>query len=348
MKKFVIAVLLLWFVLPLTVFAEGGGDNAAPKASQTQNTGVITIKLASLVPENTDWGKALNRMSKEWSDATGGKVFLQVYHNGVAGSESDVMRKLKLDQIQAAVITSVGLSSITSEVMTLSTPFLIRNDKVLNLVLNTVKPELEKKISDKGFVIIAWAKSGWVKIFAKSPVFIPSDLKRLKLGTSPDTPEMNQAFKSMGYQLVSVDMKDIVISLNSGMIESIYQSPVAAGAYQLFGVAKNMTDMSIAPFMGGIVMSQKAWRSIPDQYKPKIMAISKQIEQEIGNSITQLEDTAIKTMVSYGLIVNKLSPAQEQLWVEDVERAIPGLLANKTFDRALYEKINTLLREFRK
>jgi len=41
----------------------------------------ITIKLASLVPENTAWGAAINRLAAEWARITNGEVEVIVYHN---------------------------------------------------------------------------------------------------------------------------------------------------------------------------------------------------------------------------------------------------------------------------
>jgi len=64
----------------------------------------VTIRLASLVPENTAWGAGINRMAAEWSKITNGEVEIIVFHNGTAGGEGEVLRKLKINQIQAAVL----------------------------------------------------------------------------------------------------------------------------------------------------------------------------------------------------------------------------------------------------
>ena len=104
---------------------------AAPKK-------VVTIKLASIAPENSPWGKALNKMASEWADISSGEIRLIVYHNGTQGSEQDVLRKLKQNQIQAAVFTSVGMSAISNEIMTVSAPFLIRTDDEFNYIINNL------------------------------------------------------------------------------------------------------------------------------------------------------------------------------------------------------------------
>ncbi|MDR2095455.1 MAG: TRAP transporter substrate-binding protein DctP [Treponema sp.] len=308
----------------------------------------VTIKLASLVPENTPWGAALNRMAGEWRAVTNGEVELVIYHNGIAGSEGDVLRKLKGNQIQAAILSSFGLNSITPghEIMTLSCPFLIRNNAELDLVLGNLKPELERRINREGFFTLAWSKAGWVRFFSKKPVFVPADMKSQKLGANEQEPALMDAFKAMGYQMVPVAMNQILVYLNGGMIDAVYQSPVNVGGLQIFGVAKNMASINIAPFMGGIVMNQTAWRSISERYKPELLRIAKRLEAELDSSIQELEASAIAVMKSYGLIINEVSPAQEQLWYDDVDKVIPSLLGT-AFNRDMYSRIEALLRNYR-
>jgi TRAP-type C4-dicarboxylate transport system substrate-binding protein len=306
----------------------------------------LTIRLASVAPENTPWGAALNRIAAEWARITNGEATLQVYHSGVAGSEADVLRKLKQNQIQAAVFSSLGMASIAREVMTLSVPFFIRTDDELEMVLANVKTELEKKIEDNGFHVLAWSRAGWVKVFSRSPVVVPDDLKKLKLGTSPDQEELMQTFKAMGYKMVPVEITDAVIALNSGMIDAVYQSPVYVGGFQLFGVAKNMMNLNVAPFMGGIVMNRVAWRAVPEKYKSALIEATHRIAAEIDTSTAQLETEAIRTMRGYGLAVNEVSGAQAGLWHADTDKAVPALLGT-AFDRDLYNLINGLLKDYR-
>jgi TRAP-type C4-dicarboxylate transport system substrate-binding protein len=306
----------------------------------------ITVKMASPVPENTPWGKYLNDIAAEWRRITGGEVDIVIYHNGVAGNENEVVRNLNLNQVQAGVLSTFGIYEIIPEIMTLSFPFLIRNDEELNLVLNGLKGELEQRMNAKGYVTIAWACVGWVKIFSKSPVFVPADLKKQKLGTNEEQRELNQAFKTMGFQMVPVARNDILIALNSNMAEAVYQSPIAVGSSQIFGLAKNMASINIAPFMGSIVINQQTWRRIPDKYKPQLIASAKRIERELDKSIQGLEDEVIKTMRNYGLIVNQLSPAQEQLWYDETERVMPGLIGT-ALDRDIYRRIEAILKDHR-
>jgi TRAP-type C4-dicarboxylate transport system substrate-binding protein len=308
-----------------------------------------TVKLASLVPENTPWGAAINKMAADWARATNGEVEVIVYHNGSAGDENEVLRKLKLNQIQAAVFTSIGLNEIMPEVMAVSYPFLIRNNDELEAVMSRIKGDLDRKIEQNGFITLAWARSGWVKFFSRTPVLVPNDLRRIKMGTAANDDKMLQAFKIMGYQMVPINLAEIMVFLNGGMIDAIYQSPIFAAGNQVFGIAKNMSSINVAPFFGGILMNNTTWRKIPERYRPQLLAISKKMERDIESSIANLETEAIATMAKYGLKINEPSPQQTQEWYDDTARFENSLvMTNQIFNREYYLRIKNILTDYRR
>ncbi|MDR1074004.1 MAG: TRAP transporter substrate-binding protein DctP [Treponema sp.] len=317
-----------------------GGVFAAPRK--------ITIKLAASVPENTPWGAHLNKMAAEWRDASNGEVELKIYWDGTQGGEAAVLRKLKSNAIQAAIFSSFGLNEITPEVLTLSCPFLIRNDGELDAVLDAIKPELERKInSSKTFFMLAWSKVGWVKFFSKAPVYVPNDLKRQRLGANESDAQLLDAFKAMGYTMTPVAQNQILVSLSSGQIDAVYLSPVMAGGTQAFGLAKRMASLNVAPFLGAIVVNQTTWRRIPEQYRDTLLRIAKRHEAELNGAVTQLEAEIIETMQRHGLIVNEVTPEQAQLWYNDVRQALPKLFGS-TFDKSTYDRIDAIVSAYRK
>jgi TRAP-type C4-dicarboxylate transport system substrate-binding protein len=310
----------------------------------------INIVLASLVPENTPWGAAINRMAAEWVKITNGEVQVIVHHGAILGDEQEILRKMKSDDIQAAVFTSLGLNSVTPEVMAVSYPFLIRDDAELNYVMTKIRSELDNRINQNGYVTLAWANAGWIKIFSKTPVYVPDDLRKVKLGTGAGEEEMIQAFRIMGYQLTTTALSQILQDLKTGRIGAIYQSPVYAASSQAFGVAGNMPNINISPFMGGILIKESTWRRIPDKYKPELLAVCKRMEKQIESSIGKMEADTTAIMVKNGLKINELNPQQVQEWYNDTAKFENRLVGpnSPVFNREFYFKIKTILEEFRK
>jgi TRAP-type C4-dicarboxylate transport system substrate-binding protein len=336
-KKFIVSVILAAaFILVMPVYGQ-------KRQQQQQN---VVIKLASMVPQNSEWGRMVEKLSAEWKKATNGEVQLQVFANGTQGSEEEVLRKLNMNTIQAAILTSFGIAKIAPEVLTLSCPFMFRNDAELDEVLKTVKGDFEAKINSKNYYALTLVKGGWVKFFSRNPVVVPSDLKKQKVGSTPSEPELIRTFRAMGYQVVEVDGTRLLIALNGGTIDAIYMSPIFAAGAQYFGVAKNMASINVAPFMGGVIMNKFAWESIPAQHRDKLMAITRRVGVELETSLLKLEADTVRLMKNNGLKENMVNPQQMEEWYNDITKAVPSLLGT-TFDRTTYNKIDGILKSYR-
>ncbi|MCL2211698.1 MAG: TRAP transporter substrate-binding protein DctP [Treponema sp.] len=313
----------------------------------------IDIKLASLVPENTAWGQAINRLAAEWMRISNGQINVTVYHGGTAGTETTVLMMLRSNQLQAGVFTSMGLNQITPEVMAFSYPFLIRSDTEYHAVMGKLRSELDAKMQQNGFVTIAWAHAGWIKLFTRTPITTPADLRALRMGTGTDDPSMVRAFEELSYRIVPSELTEQLFSLQSNRIDAVYNSPIYIAGNQLFGIAGNMSSVNVAPFMGGILVNNVTWRRITRTLSPAVVEqlkqVCKRLEVEIGNSISALEADAVSTMVRHGLKVNELTAAQAQVWYDDTARYENRLIGGSRpiFNREYYIKIRDILNEYR-
>ena len=330
-KKFVFITLGVFFLLHANaVFAQNR----------------VQVRFASFMPRNSDWGRTLDRMAAEWARVTQNRVTVRVLHDGLEGNEEKTLSSLSTNNIQAAIYTSIGLHNICPSVMTVSVPFLIRNENELDLVLKEARPLLDAQVSKTNYVVIAWSKGGWVNIFSKEPVVTPDDLRRQKLATNTEVPKLNAAFKAMGFNLVEADITDIAPKITSNMINACYQQPAVVFTNGIYKNLTNMMDIDIAPFLGAIVINKVTWNRIGAADQSAILRVTQSIVSDFEKVMPKMVTDAIGMMQKNGMKVNKLSPAQEQLWRDEVQKAIPSLLGN-TFDPELYNKINEILRKSR-
>jgi TRAP-type transport system periplasmic protein len=338
MKKFLFAALGIFFLLHTNaVFAQRGS---------TSQSNTVDVRLASFMPKNSDWGRTLDRMSAEWATATNNRVRLRVLHDGVEGGEAKTLSSLSTNNIQAALFTSFGLNNICPAVMTLSAPFFIRSEAELDLVLKDAKPLLDAQVSKTNYVVLSWSKGGWVNIFSKEPVVTPDDLRRLKMATNPDGVKLNAAFKAMGFNLVETEITDLAPKIASNMVNAFYQTPASVAPLGLYKQLNNMMDISIAPFLGAIVINKVTWNKISPADQSEILRITQRITSDFEKVMPRMVTDAIAMMQRNGLKVNTGSPAQQQLWQNEVQKAMPSLLGN-TFDPELYNEINGILTKAR-
>jgi TRAP-type C4-dicarboxylate transport system substrate-binding protein len=338
MRKNIVLVFfaVFFFLFSLnTVFAQRGSNRSE----------VINIRFASPLPRSSDWGRALDRMAADWEKATNNGVRVIVNHDGREGSEHKMISSLSSDAIQVALFTSTGIADICPAIMNLSVPFMIRNDRELDLVLQSILPELERRVRNE-FVILAWSRGGWVYIFSKEMVLTPDDLKRQRLGTITGMDDLNTVFRTMGFQLVETDFTTVGTRLASNMINSIYVIPALIAPMQLHRNLGHMLEMPIAPVMGAIVMNRVTWNKLTPAQQQEMIRATQRIAVDFDASVSRTEANAISAMGRDGLRVNRPSQTQIELWSRDLQTAMPSLVG-PIFDRDLYSRINTILERAR-
>jgi len=332
------AIIVLYLLVnPDAVFAQRGGRSQGE---------TIEIRLASSLPRNSDWGRALDRLAADWARVTNNEVRLRVIHDGLEGSEIKMLSSLSADNIQAGLFVSTGLTEVCPAIMTMSIPFFIRNDTELDMVLNDVLPVLDAQMSKTNFAIVAWSKGGWINVFSKEPVVVPDDLRRQKVATNPELRDINLVFKTMGYNMVEIDAVDITPKLANNMVNAIYITPAAVAPLGLHKILKNMLDIPIAPFLGGIVMNRVTWNKLGPDRQRELTKVTQRMAAEFDAAMPKTITNAVTMMQREGLKVNRPNPAQEAMWNSEMLKAMPPLVGT-TFDRDLYQRISKTLEKAR-
>jgi TRAP-type C4-dicarboxylate transport system substrate-binding protein len=339
MKKKAAFLFLVFFSIFFTldsVFAQRGG-----RAQE-----IIEVRLASPLPRNSDWGRGLERIAADWARVTNNQVRLRIIHDGLEGGETKMLTSLNADNVQAGLFTSAGLSEICPAVVTLSVPFLIRSDAEFDKILEKAIPYFENKLSRTNYVVVCWAKGGWINVFSKDAVFVPDDLRRMRLGTSAELKDINITFRTMGFQVVESDVVDIGTKLASNMINALYLIPEAIVPMGLHRNLSNMLDMSIAPVMGAIVMNRVTWNKLGADRQRDIVNVTRRFAEEFELSMEKTSANAVAAMRRDGLKMNRPSQAQEDLWHTEVNKAMSTLIGT-TIDRDLYNQIIDIITKLR-
>ncbi|MBD3413834.1 MAG: C4-dicarboxylate ABC transporter substrate-binding protein [Candidatus Aminicenantes bacterium] len=306
-----------------------------------------TIKIGSIAPKRSPWDDALRRLNQRWQEITKGQVELKIYPGSIAGNESDTLRKMRIGILGGGVFTNRGLTKIYSDIYVLNIPFLITSNSELDYVLEKMKPTFEKEIENNGFKIIIWSMAGWVHIFSKNKVLYPEDLKKHKLSFTTGEPVLEQAWKRSGYHIVPADLKDLMMALQSGMVDSFYITPLVAASGQYFPLAPHMCSLKIAPVVGGIVLTQKIWNQVPAQYKEKMLKAAQDISNQLNNERDELSAEAIETMKEHGLKINQVPENAVSGWKKTAEKGM-NVLIGQVFSKEIYEQINQFLDEYEK
>ncbi|MGA2639808.1 MAG: TRAP transporter substrate-binding protein DctP [Spirochaetia bacterium] len=307
----------------------------------------LTIKLGTLAPVGSPWELGAKRLAAEWERLSGGTVTVKIYAGGVAGDEPDMIRKMRIGTLNAALITVTGLQGIFNGVKTLSYPMLLQSDDELSYVLDRMKPFFDSELQKRGFKPIMWSPSGWVYFFSRAPVVTPNDLRRQKLWVWSGDPDEVQAYQSAGFQTVSTAATDLMTSLQGGMVDALVTSPLVAASSQWFGIAGNMTAMKLAPLWGAAVVSMKSWSQIPADLQPRLLDAAQRITDSLAPDLAKADGQAIDVMQKYGLKINQVPPQAEASWEDLLQKTFAGLVG-RSYDKTSFEMATQYLEEYLK
>jgi len=321
----------------LLLLAAGTGPGQAQNA--------VTIRLGTMAPEGSPWHDVLLRMKQEWRDASGGKVDLKIY-SGVLGDESEMIRKMRIGQLQSVAISGAALPRIDAGVACLEVPLLFDSYAELDYVRDRLAPKLEQRMAAEGFVVLNWSDAGWIHFFTKRPARTPDDLRGLKLLTSAGDPRTEKLYKDFGLRVVPLPYTEVLMALETGLIEAVQGPPLYALLDQWFGLAKNMTDMRWAPLVGATVIRKDVWDRLPQAWKDAMLASAQAAGDDLRTKIRTLGDEAVPEMVKRGLNVVAVDAEAMKQWREEAEAAY-ARLRGEYAPADLFDEALRLRNEFR-
>lgn len=306
------------------------------------------IRLATLAPQGSSSHQILLAMGEKWRDAPEGGVKLIVNAGGLLGGEADVVSKMRAGQVQAGLLTAVGLGDIDKSCLALgSVPMLFRTLDEVSYVREKLKSSLEKRLAEKGFVALFWGDVGWVKYFSKTPIVHPDDLKKVKLFAWTGATAQIDLEKSMGLNPVPLEPNDILPSLRTGLIDAVTTAPFYAQVLQYYDPAPHMLDLNWAPLVGALVITKKTWDACPPALQKAMTDAASKSGEELTVRNRKESDEAVEAMKKRGLVVHAVTPAIEQEWRAWVEPVYPKL-RGMDVPAELFDEVQTVLAEYRK
>jgi len=296
MKKFLVLLGLL--VLALT-----------PLRAQEQQ-----LRIGTLAPKNSLYHRQLMTLGEAWRTAQGGGKYL-VYPDGSQGGETDMVRRMRIGQLQGGLLSVVGLREIEPSIAALQAmPLMFRSWEEVDYVREKMRPAMEKKFLDQGFVVLAWGDAGWVRFFSKKPARHPDDYKSMKFFAWGGEAEQQEIMKRLGYTPVPLETADILPAIQTGMIDAVPSTPYFALATQIYTSAPNMLDLNWAPIVGALIVTKKSWDAMSPATQQAVREAGAKAGAEIRAQARREVDAAVAAMQKRGLAVNAPDAAQLQAW----------------------------------
>jgi TRAP-type C4-dicarboxylate transport system substrate-binding protein len=306
------------------------------------------IKFATLAPEGSTWMKVMKEFDAAIRKESGGRLGFRIYPGGVQGDEKDVLRKMKLGQLQAAGITGNGLTSVAPMARILDSPFLFRSEKEIDFVYGKFGAEIDAAMEQAGYINLGWAEVGEVYIFTNIPINRKDDFSKTKMWMWEGDPVAEASFKALGINPIPLSITDVLTSLQTHMVDGVYTPPLAAIALQWFTRVKYMFNVPLANSAGAVVLSKKKYLELPEDLRKILLDNGRKYMRKLTEASRADNATALGTLKKNGIVFTEPASPEELKVYAGIGRSARQMMAGKLFPAEFLARIEASLEEFRR
>ncbi len=253
---------------------------AAKDAPAAKAAPQIVIKFAVGGPDTLPLYRAVKEHFKPQIEAkSNGRIAVELYAGSQLGDDVKLIESLRSGTLEAAGPTSAPLVGIVPEVAILDIPFLFRDAKVADFVLDgKIGKDINAKLEAAGLYNLAWSEMGFRYLTNNvREIKAPQDIKGLKLRTM-ENPIHLATWRQLGANPTPMPVSEVFTALKQAAIDGQENPIVAISGWKFYEVNKYIT-------LTGHVYSTLSFlysKKIFDGYSKEDQALIREIAKETG------------------------------------------------------------------
>lgn len=304
------------------------------------------FKIASLAPEGSVWVDSFKEFAREVTEKTGGEVGFRIYPGGVMGDDRAMYRKIRAGQLHGGGFTMTGISDIVHDFRVMAIPFLFKSYTEVDLVSAELQPLFSQRFAAKGLQFVQMTEVGFVYTFSDKPRITIDDLQQAKTWAPSNDPLTGAFLASMGVSPIALSIPDVLSSLQTGLVNTAFNSLYGSIVLQWYTKAPYVTDQPYGYAYGVFLVSKKAFDKLTDEQKQIVNDAARTHFPELIRKTRASNSDSRGVLESHG--VQFVSTTDEIVAELEKHRdaAITQLIGD-AFSREIYDTLNKTLIEHR-
>ena len=305
------------------------------------------IKLATLAPEGSPWMDTFHKINDDIKRKTDGKIKLKAYPGGVLGEDRDMLRKIRIGQIHGGGFTGMGLGSINEDIFAMEIPFLFQNYEEVDYALERMNDYFRGGFEKKGYVLLGWSEIGFVYLLSNVPVSSVKDIKGKKVWLWEGDPIASPVLRKAGVAPIPLGIPDVLMALQTNLVDVVYASPLAAIALQWFTKVKYMTDLPLTYSLGGVLVSKRIFGKIPSNLQEIVKEVFQYHSSLLNVRTRKDNEEAIRVMAKQGIKI--VTPTDEETKeFKQISHEAIDELGDKVFSKDVLTQVRSYINLYRK
>lgn len=299
------------------------------------------IKFATVAPDGTTWMKAMHSYNQELQQKTSGRVKFIFFPGGIAGDEKDILRKMRYGKIHATAVTGLGMGKILPESRILDLPFFFNNETEVDKIHDEMFDYFAKQFRDKGYELITWSEVGWTYLFSKVDISDYNNYTKLKMWTWEGDQIALKTLQSLGMSPISLSVADVLTSLQTGLLDSIYTPPLAAIAMQWNTKVKYVLNTPLVHASGALLILSKQFKRLKAEDQNILLSLGQKHILKLKIDARNENRAALEDMKSKGIHIIEPNDKLKNKFNE-IALEVQNHFIGKMYDKKLLDKIRQL------
>ena len=307
----------------------------------------VTFKIASLSPDGSYWMESIRTATKEIETQTRGRVKFKLYPGGVMGDDKSVLKKMRFKQLNGAALTNSGLSSIYSDIQLYNLILKFRSLEEIDYIRRKMDAKLNQGLAKKGIISFGFVEIGMTYLMSTKPIRNLADMK----GQKAWAPENNEiaiaAQKAFSVSPIPLPMRDVLMGLQTGMVNVVASSPMGALALQWHTRIKYLTKLPLSYVFGVLALNKKDFEKLSNEDQTVVQTVLTKVLADINQHSREDNHKASEALKKQGIEFIDPTPDAARELRELMKNTEKQLINSGQLSDTLVKELNQHLNDFR-
>jgi TRAP-type C4-dicarboxylate transport system substrate-binding protein len=306
------------------------------------------FKIATVAPEGSQWMQEMRAAAADIKARTAGRAIVKLYGGGAMGNEKQVLRKIRIGQLQGGAFTANGIAEKYPDIVIYGLPLVFQSQDEVTYVRQRMDGKLADGLERAGFVSFGIAGGGFAQIFANRPITSTSDMRGLKIWVPEGDRISTAAMDALHLSPVSLPVTDVLTGLQTGLLDVVAAPPVAVIALQWHTRVKTMTRLPLMYTMGVMAIDEAAFSKLTPADQAAFREVMSGVYRRLDEHSPADDAAALQALEAAGIKSVIANPADVRSWNEAVAGANRRLGEQGVYDPALFAELQGHLQEYRR
>jgi len=241
-------------------------------------------------------------------------------------SDFSVLRKMRIKQLHGGAIAGGSLSRFYKDSQVYNLPLKFKTFEEVDYVRSKLDEKIKQGFEEGGIVTFGLAEGGFAYAMSKSPINSVSDLPKQKVWVPDNDKAALEIVRTYNIKPIPLPFADVLTGLQTGIIDTIATSPIAAVALQWHTQIKHITDIPLIYFYAVLAIDKKTFDKLSTEDQKTVRTVMEDIFKELDAINRKDNIAALEALKNRGIQVGKPAGKTLQQWYTLAEAASQRLV----------------------